>query len=237
MEIDVKDFLNQFSAEELVRRGILRGGTRLLNNGSVSPLISLMTERNVTRLEAPERGWFLTSDGEFQNQLSTEAKSGRVQDLNNPGNVFNEQNTSINPHYLGYRVPELIPEEESSTEFKFGLERDLQRALRANIAQLEPGLKIIDDGVERTVQAGRIDISAEDSDGCLVVIELKAGTAELSSIGQLLSYMGSVNDNPGRPIRGILVAQDFDPRLVMAAKAVSNLSLRAYSFQFSFSER
>ena len=44
-EVDVRAFLNQFTAEELAARGILNGGTRLLNNKSVTPLIALMTER------------------------------------------------------------------------------------------------------------------------------------------------------------------------------------------------
>ena len=57
------------------------GNTRLLNNNSVSPLIELMTEQDVGRLVAPERDWFLTSQREFKNPLSTEAKWGRVDDL------------------------------------------------------------------------------------------------------------------------------------------------------------
>lgn len=235
-EIHIRDFLNQFSADELTSRGILRGNTMLLNKGSVLPLITLMTDEDVVRLKAPERDWFLTSDGAFQNPLSTEAKSGKIEGLANPGNVFNEQNTSINPHYGRSSGPE--PDlEEDSEDLKFGLERDMQKALRANIEQLEPGLKIVDGGIERTVEAGRIDITAEDPDGRLVIIELKAGTAELSSIGQLLSYMGCGNSESDRPVRGVLVANEFHPRLVMAARAVPNLSLVAYSFLFSFSER
>lgn len=237
MEVDVNEFLKQFSAEELASRGILRGGSRLLNNGSVSPLIELMAERGISRLEAPERRWFLTANREFQNPYSMEAKSGRVEELANPGNVFNEQNTSINPHYAGAIGPEIDDEEGGSTQRAFGLERDLQKALRDNIGQLEPGLKIVDGGTEQTVAAGRIDITAEDTEGCRVVIELKAGQADLRSIGQLLSYMGSLDNDPSRPIRGILVAKEFPPNLVMAAKAVPNLSLKAYSIQFSFRER
>ena len=42
---------------------------------------------------------------------------------------------------------------------------------------------------------------------------------------------------PNPRIRGILVAGDFDKRAVMAARAVPNLSLKAYSFQFTFSDR
>ena len=58
----------------------------------------------------------------------------------------------------------------------FGLERDLQAALRRTIEQLEPGLEIIDDGAERSVSSGFIDITARDAGGSIVVIELKTGT-------------------------------------------------------------
>ena len=49
-------------------------------------------------------------------------------------------------------------------ETTFGLERDLQLALRSNsnIEQLEHGLRITDGGKEQTVESGRIDIAAED---------------------------------------------------------------------------
>lgn len=235
-KVHIRDFLSQFSVDELTSMGVLARDRRLLNNRSLDPLMKLMTDQGITRLEAAERDWFLTSDGEFRNPQSDEAKSGRFQDLTNPGNVFNYQNTSINPHYDHGPIQNGSGEEDPDG-LKFGLERDLHKALRANIEQLEPGLKITDGGVEKSVESGRIDITAEDADGREVLIELKAGRAELSSIGQLLSYMGSEIGDPSRPVRGILVANDFHPRVVMAAKAVPNLSLMAYSFKFAFSER
>ncbi len=248
MEQDIREFLESFSVDELEDRGILRlyGSEYQLRATSVEPLIRLMKERNVTQLTAVRRRWHLTSDGVFANPDSGEAKQGRVEDLQNRGNVFNMQNLHINPHFRRTPQQELsedqqeqrseIPRDDSNV-VKFGLERDLQRALRNNISQLEPGLKVVDGGTERTVEAGRIDVTAEDTQGDLVVIELKAGTAQPESIAQLLSYMGSIDDDQGRPVRGILVAHDFHPRLVMAARAVPNISLKAYSFQFSFEDR
>ena len=180
----------------------------------------------------------MTSEGEFQNPRSTEAESGRVEDLGNPGNVFNLQNTSINPHYINvgsHTGPELDPGEEDSRESRFGFEQALQQALRDNIHQLEPGLKITDGGVEQTVKAGEESTLLRKTP--MVVRWAKRGRAPLRAIAQLLSYMGSANHDPGRPIRGILVANDFDPSLVLAAKAVDNVSLKAYSVHFSFSER
>jgi hypothetical protein len=53
---------------------------------------------------------------------------------------------------------------EDAVVTTFGLERDLQRSLRENIAQLEPGLRIVGDGHERRCPAGLIDILCEGSE-------------------------------------------------------------------------
>ena len=44
---------------------------------------------------------------------------------------------------------------EEAIETTFGLERDLQQALRSNIGQLEEGLRTKDRGEEQTVKSGR----------------------------------------------------------------------------------
>jgi hypothetical protein len=66
----------------------------------------------------------------------------------------------------------------------FGLEHDMQLALRRSIEQLEPGLTIIDGDREQTVASGRIDITARDMNGSTVVIELKAGPADRDAVGR-----------------------------------------------------
>ena len=121
-----------------------------------------------------------------------------------------------------------------ASEATFGLERDLQLALRSNVQELEPGLAIIDDGKERTTNAGRVDITARDKCGTTVVVELKAGTAAPEALTQLLAYMGVIGKQEQKPVRGILVAGDFHPRLVFAAQAVPNVQLRKYRFKFTF---
>jgi hypothetical protein len=115
----------------------------------------------------------------------------------------------------------------------FGLERDLQLALRRNLEQLEPGLTVIDGDREQSVASGRIDITARDRDGTTVVIELKAGTADRDAIGQILSYMGDLTDGPIR-LRGIIVASEFSTRAIAAARVVPNIRLVRYRFRFSF---
>lgn len=118
-----------------------------------------------------------------------------------------------------------------------GLERDMQMALRQAIEQLEPGLVIIDDGAERSVPSGFIDITASDPSGAIVVIELKTGTARQKAVGQILSYMGVVaEEEPGSVVRSILVAGDFDKKARSAARMVPGLSLRRYLVNFEFLE-
>ncbi|MFQ6089420.1 MAG: endonuclease NucS domain-containing protein [Candidatus Methanofastidiosia archaeon] len=122
-----------------------------------------------------------------------------------------------------YAEPSEAEEAIEAMEITFGLERDLQIALRSNIEQLEQGLKIIDEGRELTTKAGKIDITAEDQQGAIVVIELKAGAANPRCVVQILSYMGALSKKEKKPIRGILVAGDFPPRVIFAARAVPNL--------------
>lgn len=244
MNEDIRTFLSGFPLEKLEGQNILVPDPRwetLLRATSVYPLIELMRKHNVTRLEAVERNWFLTSEYEFQNPLSTEHRGGDARKLKNRGNVFNEQNRHINPYFNRPDVGEVdggSSEAVAAAEaITFGLERDLQSALRSHIEQLEPGLKIIDGGSERTVEAGRIDITAEDTEGRLVVIELKAGTAPPESMVQVLAYMGAISQETKKPVRGILVARDFHQRVVFASQAVPNVKLKGYSFQFLFTDR
>ncbi len=117
----------------------------------------------------------------------------------------------------------------------FGLEKDLQSALRENILQLEVGLTVVDGGNERRVASGFIDILARDNDGQTVVIELKAVKAPLKAHAQIASYMGDIYEDEGRIPRGILVAPDFDAKLVSAARVMPTLTMVQYHYTFSFS--
>jgi endonuclease len=119
---------------------------------------------------------------------------------------------------------------------KLSLERDMQAALRRDIKRLGSSLLVIDDGAERAVDSGFIDITCEDEvDNAIVVVELKAGRADSRAIGQILGYMGDLaQEEEGRQIRGIVVAHEFDRRAKSASRAVPGLKLVRYSVQFRF---
>ncbi|KPW02266.1 endonuclease NucS domain-containing protein [Pseudoalteromonas sp. P1-11] len=116
-----------------------------------------------------------------------------------------------------------------------GLEKDMQAAIRQNIGQIETGLRVTDNGRERSVETGFIDITAEDSNSVPVVIELKTGVAGQRAVAQILSYIGSVMEEEGNDqVRGILIASEFDRKARAAAKVVPNLTLMRYQFSFQF---
>jgi len=132
-------------------------------------------------------------------------------------------------HSSAENIPEEDDEAEEPKELTFDIERNLQEALRANIEQLEVGLKITDGGKEKD----HMDIRAEDKNGATVVIELKVGEAGRRSVGQILGYMGELATTE-KKVRGILVARDFDSHAVAATRVIPTLQLRKYTFKFKF---
>lgn len=124
--------------------------------------------------------------------------------------------------------------QEDVAEISFGLEKDLQTALRKNITNLRPGLMIIDGGSEKNTMAGRIDITTQDVNGNTIAIELKAGIAKPDVIAQILSYITALKNEGHNSVKGIIVANSFHDRVKLAAEALDNIELVEYSFQFNF---
>lgn len=124
---------------------------------------------------------------------------------------------------------------EETVDAAVSLERDLHDYLVTRLAEVEPGLTMVENGREYHTDAGNIDILAKSAQGDLVVIELKAGKAKDGAIGQLLGYIGCLSGQ-ARPekIRGILVASSFDPRVVFAANALPHIKLFKYAVNFKF---
>jgi hypothetical protein len=146
------------------------------------------------------------------------------------GDIFQSESSEDQQHYNR----EVSLQSEEAVQQRFSLERDMQAALRLNIKSLDPSLTIIDDGAERAVDSGFIDITCSDVSS-IVVVELKAGKADSKAIGQILGYMGDLQEEEsGKSVRGILVAHDFDRRAKAAAKVVPTLTLKKYSIEFKF---
>ena len=126
----------------------------------------------------------------------------------------------------------------TAQETSLSIERDLQTFLCNDLEQIEPGLKLFQNGKEFNTDIGRIDILAIDRDANLLVIELKAGKAKDNALGQLLGYMSFISCNiaKGKRVRGYIIANNFDNRLKYAVKSLDNVKLKAYKVNFSFED-
>ena len=105
----------------------------------------------------------------------------------------------------------------------------------SRVGELEEDLMLIEGGVEYAIEAGRIDLLAKDKDDHLVVIELKAGKGKDAALGQLLGYIGCLSKEH-KNVRGILVASDFDARVIFAANALVNIRLLKCELSFKLNE-
>jgi len=132
-------------------------------------------------------------------------------------------------------VDESTPQDLTEyVESSLSLERDLEDQIVSHLDVLEPGLTLI--SRQESSDVGRLDLLARDAEGCMVIIELKAGEAKDSSIGQIARYIGWYAHKEGTPPRAILVASGFAEPVRWAAKAIPGLKLVTYRVQFVFEE-
>src|SRR6185312_12904819 len=121
---------------------------------------------------------------------------------------------------------------------QFAYEKHLQDYLVKNLASLEPGLRLYEEegfsGAEFPVGGRYIDVLAVDAKGDFVVIELKVSRGYDRTIGQILRYMGWVQQNIAgdKRVRGIIVASEITEDLKLAASRVSDIKLVEYEISF-----
>jgi hypothetical protein len=127
-------------------------------------------------------------------------------------------------------------------EATISLEKDLEEYIIRDLNQIEKGLKLYTrgevNGRQFNTEVVRIDILAVDKNNNLVVIELKAGTASYTVIGQILGYISWVRKNlsQGNEVKGIIIADDFDKRVKYASLEIPNIALKKYDVTFSFTD-
>jgi len=89
-----------------------------------------------------------------------------------------------------------------------------------------------------TREAGRIDLLCKDKNGCHVVIELKKGRSGHEVVGQTLKYMGWVQKNLSKKVRGIIIVNEPDDKLLYAAMPIGDLvKVKYYKVNFAISDR
>ena len=121
---------------------------------------------------------------------------------------------------------------------EFALEAHLRDFLARNLNKIEPGIRLYEmedqPGVEYPVEGGRIDILAIDRAGKYVVFELKLSKGRNKALGQLLYYMGWVDEHLGNgPCRGIIIASEINDELRIAVSRVPGVGLAKYKMSFA----
>lgn len=87
-------------------------------------------------------------------------------------------------------------------------EEQMKRAIMLEPSLVEPGLKLISEETKMG-DSGFTDVYAEDSQGRLVVIEIKRNAASRDAALQLNRYVGTLRKRVNRPVRGILAAPEL----------------------------
>jgi hypothetical protein len=131
-----------------------------------------------------------------------------------------------------------IADEENEGDQAFAAETDLRDFLAQNLNCIEAGLRLYQtteqSGVEFPVDNGKINILAVDRNERFIVIELKVGKGRNKAVGQLLYYMGWVDQKLGKaPCRGLIIAKEIPNDLVMAVQRAPGVSLARYKLSVS----
>lgn len=118
---------------------------------------------------------------------------------------------------------------------EFAYENDLKNFLANNLNIIRSSLKVYQDGdisgLEFPVGNRRVDILAIDNDKDLVVIELKVSKGYDRVVGQLLRYMGWIEQNlaePGQKVKGMIIARGISDDLRLATSRVNDIELYEY---------
>jgi restriction system protein len=123
------------------------------------------------------------------------------------------------------------------------MEKHLEDFLVENWSQTELGrdFDIFTDGGEMVGQqyptdTGNLDILAISKDRTrLLVVELKKGRASDAVVGQILRYMGFVQDElaeQGQTVEGAVIALDDDQRIRRALAMMPRVSFFRYQLSF-----
>ena len=139
----------------------------------------------------------------------------------------------------------LISSKDIVSESQFALEAHLEEFIDQNWKHINFGSDLmryeVEDQNGRQFPAGQwsIDFLCTDkANGDFVVIELKRGKSSDSTVGQVLRYIGWVEENitkSKQKVRGIIIAKEVDDALRYAVKGLSNVSVLTYQVDFKLS--
>jgi len=132
-------------------------------------------------------------------------------------------------------------DEYSTSEISFEFEKQLESFLKDNLTAIERELTIFTDtegnlGKQYVTDVGIIDLLCLDRNKDFVVIELKKKRTSDIVVGQVLRYMGWVNENlnTGKKVRGLIITPELDEKLEYAASMVTDIQVKYYRVKLEF---
>jgi len=141
-------------------------------------------------------------------------------------------------------IPNITVEEENETftsEISFEFEKQLESFLKDNLTAIERELTIYTDedgneGKQYVTDVGIIDLLCLDKNKDFVVIELKKKRTSDIVVGQVLRYMGWLNQNLNKEkkVRGLIITPELDDKLEYAASMVSSIQVKYYRINLEF---
>jgi len=128
------------------------------------------------------------------------------------------------------------PEEDFYTTLE--LERDLRKFLANNPGAIERGLTLVEGGEEYdTHEVGNIDLLCKDNAGNYVVVELKRRRTGDQAVEQILRYIGWVQENLSKKVRGIIVIGEPYEKLEYAHKPIKSfVKIKYYRVKFEITD-
>jgi endonuclease len=158
-------------------------------------------------------------------------------------NKYRLYNKMTDPTVLiGYEVPsngkppvDFGKKDPDDENYEFAYEKDLQNFLAKNLQLIEPGLKLFEEedinGIEFPAGNRFIDILAIDKNNDFVVIELKVSKGYDRVVGQILRYIGWVEQkmaSDGQKVRGIIICKEISEDLTLACSKIKEIELFEY---------
>jgi endonuclease len=227
---DMVNALNLQPGEVFDREQVLdwfRENYALVKHGTVTAHLTRMSTNAPSRIHHR-----LQSDGSDELFYQIDSSRYRLYDPNNDPAPIREQSDQAVT-----REPTPVESNEASA---FAYEHDLRDYLAKNLNLVEPGLRLYSEegitGLEFPAGGRSIDILAVDRDGSYVVIELKVSKGYDRAVGQLLRYMGWIEQHqaePGQRVRGVIVAKEISTDLKLACARVRDVQLFEYDLSVS----
>jgi RecB family endonuclease NucS len=114
---------------------------------------------------------------------------------------------SLRIHFNSLHLIVAMKLRDTGEFFLYASEEDMQKAVLMKPSLIERGFKPI--SFEKKVEPGFVDVYGVDSEGKLVVVEIKRKAAGRDAALQLSRYVKAVERIANRDVRGVLAAPDM----------------------------